>query len=107
MTPRDFCSALLAALDASEGRRRARKRDQTPDTIGLALKRELLRRVVSDDPPAEAFEAWLLESGRTPTALTVLEEWRGAQTMPAFAAWLARGAPSDDAEPRGADRPPR
>src|SRR5690606_22702639 len=40
--PADFCRGLLAALDASEGRRRRRKRDTTPDAIGLAIKRELL-----------------------------------------------------------------
>jgi hypothetical protein len=36
------CRALLAALDASEGRRRRRKRDATPDAVGMSLKRWLL-----------------------------------------------------------------
>ena len=109
MTPAQTCKALLAALEASEGRRRQRKRDQTPDAIGLALKRELLARVVAQDPAPEAFEAWLLrylhedEAGRAPGAASmvqaVLEEWRLAHTMPDFAAWLARGAPSEDAQP--------
>ena len=52
---------MLAALEASEGRRRSRKRDQTPDGIGLTFKRELLEQAVSDDPEPEAFEEWLLE----------------------------------------------
>ena len=37
--PAEVCAALLAALEAAEGRRRSRKRDQTPDAIGLAIKR--------------------------------------------------------------------
>ena len=37
--PAEVCKALLAALDAADGRRRKRKRDQTPDGIGLAIKR--------------------------------------------------------------------
>jgi hypothetical protein len=99
MTPADLCKALLAALEAAEGRRRARKRDQTPDALGLALKRELLERAVREDPPAEAFEAWLHAHAGTPAAMLVLEEWRLAQAMPEFAAWLERGAPSEDAKP--------
>jgi hypothetical protein len=58
--PADVCRALLAALEASEGRRRKRKRDQTPDAFGLAVKRALLQRAVEDDPQPEAFEEWLL-----------------------------------------------
>src|SRR5688500_4913591 len=50
LRPAQVCRGLLAALDASDGRRRARKRDQTPDAIGLAAKRELLERAVRDDP---------------------------------------------------------
>ena len=42
--PAEVCKALLAALDASEGQRKRRKRDQTPDAIGLAVKRGLLER---------------------------------------------------------------
>ena len=58
--PADVCRALLAALEAAEGRRRKRKRDQTPDAFGLAVKRALLQRAVEDDPQPEAFEEWLL-----------------------------------------------
>src|SRR5687767_8031391 len=60
LRPADFCKALLAALEASEGRRRKRKRDQTPDAIGLGVKRDLLQRAVEDDPRPEAFLEWLL-----------------------------------------------
>lgn len=97
MSPREFCAALLAALEAAEGRRRARKRDQTPDAIGLGMKRQLLMESLQDDLSQEDFEGWLLEHADSPAALMVLEDWRMAQAMPDFAAWLARGAPSDDA----------
>jgi len=105
LRPALVCTALLAALDASEGRSRARKRDQTPDSIGLAIRRDLLERAVSDDPEPDAFEQWLLdhaETGGSPGAVraiarTVLDEWRLAHTMESFAAWLAQGAPSADA----------
>ena len=106
--PADVCQALLAALDAAEGRRRSRKRDQTPDAIGLAVKREILESVVHDNPDPEIFEAWLLdyiekkESRHSPGAVsamarTVLDEWRLAHSMNDFKAWLDSGAPSDDA----------
>ena len=106
--PAQIGAYLLAALDAAEGRRRMRKRDQTPDAIGLSVKRTLLRCVVEDDPDAERFEAWLLDyaaarlredpSGAAwAMAQSVLDEWRLAQAMPAFAAWLEQGAPSADA----------
>ncbi len=106
--PADVCRALLAALEASEGRRRKRKRDQTPDAFGLAVKRDLLRRAVEEDPRPEAFEAWLLEYPTTCTApglagpaaamaRAVFEEWRLAHTLGEFRLWLELGAPSDDA----------
>src|SRR6202048_5014224 len=60
LRPANVCRALLAALEAAEGRRRQRKRDQTPDAFGLALKRDLLRQAVEDDPRPEALEEWLL-----------------------------------------------
>lgn len=97
MSPAELCAALLGALEASEGRRRSRKRDQTPDAIGLGMKRELLGRALEEQPAGEAFEAWLLAHADNPAALMVLEDWRMAQAMPAFAAWLEGGAPSEDA----------
>ena len=60
--PALVCDALLAALDASEGRRRRRKRDTTPDAIGMSLKRRLLAEAREADPDPDAFEAWLLAS---------------------------------------------
>ena len=108
LRPAEVCRALLAALEASEGRRRTRKRDQTPDALGLALKRDLLQRAVADDPAPDAFEAWLLDYPSTcarpemagpalAMARTVFEEWRLAHSSTEFRQWLASGAPSDDA----------
>ena len=105
--PAAVCRELLGALDASEGRRRRRKRDTTPDALGLALKRELLEAAVAEDPAPEHFEAWLLDRTLRPRegaavgavramALDVLFEWKAARTSPEFQAWLDRGAPSDD-----------
>ena len=108
MRPADVCRALLAALEAAEGRRRRRKRDQTPDAIGLAVKRELLQQVVDEDPAPERFEEWLLDysvreqppnhAGATlAMARMVLEEWRLADNLGEFRRWLEHGAPSEDA----------
>ena len=116
MTPRPatICRELLAALEASEGRRRRRKRDTTPDAIGLGIKRALLEAAVADDPEPAAFEGWLLErclaaggeAGATRAmALEVLAEWRLAASLPEFGDWLERGAPSDDVHGAVADRP--
>ena len=109
LRPADVCKALLSALEASEGRRRKRKRDQTPDVIGLSIKRSLLIRAVEDDPAPETFEEWLLHypaqyapqegSGAVSAmARAVMEEWRLAQSLGEFRNWLEQGAPSDDAE---------
>lgn len=107
LRPADVCKALLSALDAADGRRRKRKRDQTADAFGLAIKRDLLLRAVEDDPAPEAFEQWLLNYPRTCQSLeqtgpalamarTVFDEWRLAHTLPEFRVWLDQGAPSDD-----------
>jgi hypothetical protein len=103
--PADVCRALLAALDAADGRRKRRKRDQTPDAIGLALKREILEHVVEENPDPEMFESWLLNYSQSrhssgavsAMARSVLEEWRLAHSMEEFRVWLEQGAPSDDA----------
>ena len=117
LRPADVCKALLAALDAADGRRRKRKRDQTPDSIGLSIKRELLENAVRDDPSPEAFDEWLLnyptthaepESSGAVSAMAraVLEEWRLAHSLEDFRVWLERGAPSDDAkDEKPRDRP--
>jgi hypothetical protein len=108
LRPADVCRGLLAALEASEGRRRKRKRDQTPDAFGLAVKRDLLQQAVEDDPQPEAFEEWLLNYPATcqarelvgpafAMARAVFEEWRLAHASGEFRLWLEQGAPSDDA----------
>jgi hypothetical protein len=105
LRPAAVCKALLAALEAAEGRRRSRKRDQTPDGIGLTFKRELLEQAVKDDPEPEAFEEWLLNysasqdsaGGILAMARAVFEEWRLTHSMNEFKSWLEQGAPSDDA----------
>lgn len=105
--PADVCRALISALEASEGRRRNRKRDQTPDAFGLGVKRALLQKAVEDDPEPEAFEEWLLNYPSTceapelagpafAMARAVFDEWRLAHTLGEFRLWLEQGAPSDD-----------
>jgi hypothetical protein len=106
--PAAVCRGLLTALEASEGRRRRRHRDTTPDTLGLAMKRQLLERAIVDDPAPERFEAWLLErvmaaerdgiGGTRAMALEIFREWALAVASTDFRAWLAAGAPSDDLE---------
>lgn len=112
LRPAEVCRALLAALEAAEGQRRRRKRDTTPDAIGLAIKRYLLEQAVREDPAPEIFEAWLLHLAPTAElqagpgavaamARSVFEEWQMAHSLGGFREWLERGAPSDDArEPR-------
>lgn len=108
--PAEVCSALLRAIDAADGRRRSRKRDQTPDAIGLSVKRRILARVIAADPAPADFERWLMEEAAgagderdagavTAMARAVLDEWRMARCMPDFARWLDEGAPSEDALP--------
>jgi hypothetical protein len=116
MRPAELCKALLAALEAAEGRRRSRKRDQTPDAIGLRVKRELLERAVVDDPNPEAFEEWLLNYPRTceaelsgpasAMARAVFDEWRLAHSLTGFRDWLDQGAPSDDVNAKQTIRNP-
>jgi hypothetical protein len=106
--PAVICQQLLQATDATEGRRKRRKRNTTPDSLGMEVKRELLEAVVADDPDPDAFEAWLFArvqasgalSGATRAmALQVWDEWQFALASGGFRAWLAAGAPSDDSRP--------
>ena len=112
LRPAAVCGELLRALEATDGRRKRRQRDTTPDTLGIALKRELLAAAVREDPEPATFEAWLLERclerGDTVSvgaaramAIEIASEWRLALQSPAFREWLARGAPSDDARDDG------
>ena len=108
LRPGDFCRLSLRALDSAEGRTRRRKRDQTPDTLGLSIKRDLLQRATEADPAPEEFEAWLLQQVlATPAGgpvramcVQILEEYRTAQATPGLSAWLLAGAPSADADPQ-------
>jgi hypothetical protein len=105
-TPAVFCRYAFGALDASEGRRRRRKRNTTPDEIGMQLKRDLLQRVVEEDPSPEDFEGWLLKQALTAVAggpvraicTEIWYEYQVAAADPGFGRWLARGAPSADSQ---------
>jgi len=112
--PGDICRRLHQAMSASEGRRKRRKRNTEPDTIGMDIKRDLLARAAAADPDPDAFEGWLLEqvlaagplAGATRAmALEVLADYRAALASPDFRAWLAAGAPSDDAAPADGPAP--
>ncbi len=114
LRPGEFSRLALATLAASEGRRKRRKRDTTPDAIGLGIKRGLLEEIARAEPGAEEFEGWLLERclAEGPAdgpiramALSIWDEWRLAGSAEEFRRWLAAGAPSDDRE--SASVPPR
>ena len=104
--PSEVCRQLLHALEASEGRRRQRKRDTTPDAIGLALRRRLLEAAVRADPDPAEFEAWLLRAAEREThpntgaalamARAILEDWQLACVSPGVQEWLRAGSPSAD-----------
>jgi hypothetical protein len=106
LRPGAFCQQLLKALDASEGRTKRRKRDQTPDTIGLEIKRTLLSRAAESDPGPDAFEGWLMAEAFATSAsggvramcATILEDYRLASVDATFHSWLEEGAHSADAE---------
>ncbi len=106
--PGAVCADLLGALDGSEGRRKRRKRDTTPDAIGMTIKRDLLSAAAAEDPDPDAFEGWLLErviaAGGNAGAVRamaqeVLREWQVALAAPSFRSWLETGAPNDDRRP--------
>jgi hypothetical protein len=113
LTPGEFCRLSLRALDVSEGRSRRRKRDQTPDTLGMGIKRDLLERGAEAAPPPEGFERWLMEqvlasavSGPVRAmCVQILDEYRAAQISPALSEWLQQGAPSADADRASEARP--
>ena len=106
LRPSEFSRLLLNTLDASEGRRKKRKRDTTPDTIGMAIKRDLLGQAMSENPEPDDFEGWLLlKSLAAPASgpvramcVQIMDEYRAAAADPDFRRWLVDGAPSADAE---------
>jgi hypothetical protein len=104
--PAEICRYLLRAMDASEGRRKRRKRDTTPDALGMEILRELLEAAIAADPDRDAFEAWLFARVQASGALSgptramarhLRDEWAFALASGGFRDWLAAGAPSDDA----------
>ena len=106
--PAAVCQQLLQATDASEGRRKRRKRNTTPDSLGMEVKRELLEAVIADDPDPDVFEAWLfarvqasgtLAGATRAMVLQMWDEWQFALASTGFRAWLAAGAPSEDSRP--------
>ena len=106
LRPGEFSRFALEALAAAEGRRRRRKRDQTPDAIGLAIKRGLYERAVLDDPEPDVFESWLVAQALAAPAAgpvralaaQILEEYQLAALDPSFSRWLQEGAPSADSD---------
>jgi hypothetical protein len=91
MRPRDFA---LLLLNSGELLPRQRLRNQTPDMIGLELKRRLLQAIADRDPePAKLDEtlACLIDELGPPTgpvralALSFREEW---QALPANPQWI-------------------
>ena len=105
--PARVCGELLAAIEASEGRRKRRARNTTADAIGLEIKRQLLEEIIRDDPEGDELEEWLVERCRREgaadgpvraMALVIWDEWRLASTTAAFRRWLEEGAPSADRE---------
>ncbi len=108
LPPAEFCRLALKALEGAEGQTRRRKRDQRPDQVGLAMKRELLTRGAEAAPEPEAFEAWLMAqvlAAPVPGPVRamcaeILDEYRLAALDTSLRAWLCAGAPTDDALPR-------
>jgi hypothetical protein len=106
LLPAEFSSQYLWSMDASEGRRKRRKRDTTPDAIGLSLKRELLEAAISAAPAPNDFESWLMAQAlsdpasgpRLAMAAEILADYRMACLDPRYSGWLAQGAPSADAD---------
>ena len=102
--PAVICQQLLQAMDASEGRRKRRKRNTTPDALGMEVKRALLAAAVAADPPSDQFDEWLFTQvqdaafgGATRAmAMQIRDEWEFAVASGRFREWLAVGAPSED-----------
>ncbi|MEX2426542.1 MAG: type III secretion fhipep protein [Thermomicrobiaceae bacterium] len=111
LTPAEFSKHALQAIEASEGRRKKRKRDTGPDLTGMGIKRDLLQRAISEEPSADEFEAWLLQQVITSQAggpiramaLEILADYQNACSVQSFGGWLTEGAPS----PRVGGRPHR
>lgn len=106
--PLDFARHAVATIEASEGRRKRRKRNTTPDAVGLEMKREILEGIAAADPAPEDLEGHLLSlilHSEFPGPLRalcgeVLDEYRLALISGQFRDWLMSGARSDDRDER-------
>lgn len=109
LRPGEFGRLMLQTIEASEGRRRRRKRDTTPDAIGLDLRRSLLAGLAAADPDPDDCEGWLLEQALSAEAsgpvralcVEILDEYRFARQDASFTQWLRAGAASADARREG------
>lgn len=102
--PARICQQLLQAMDASEGRRKRRKRNTAPDALGMEVKRALLEAAIADDPDPDQFDAWCFtqvqgaafSGAARAMAMQIREEWEFAIASDRFREWLSAGAPSED-----------
>ena len=103
--PAEFCRQFLHTLDASEGRRKKRKRDTTTDALGMKIQGDLLQRAIEADPDPDDFEGWLLAQALSVPAsgpvramcAEIFDNYQFARSDPAYMRWLADGAHSADA----------
>ena len=90
LRPRELALLLLASADVLP---RKRARDQQADRAGLALKRQMLDRLISLDPPPDAIETTLVQivdEVGPPTgparaiAGSLRDDWEAAVAAPQF-----------------------
>jgi hypothetical protein len=109
--PADLAHLLLAGGELLP---RQRARDQQSDLAGMALKRDVLHRLVTIDPEPEeldaALEQIIVDVGPPfgPTrgiCLNIRYDWEAALASPQFVAWLLDEAVREGAgERRGKKR---
>jgi hypothetical protein len=104
MRPRDLALLLLSS---EELRPTKRKRNQTPDVVGLELKRGLLQRIADLDPESGDLEATLArlidELGPPPGPIRALaigfrDDWNGLAGNPAWLEQLREEAAREGRE---------
>ncbi len=109
LRPRELALLLLASADVLP---RKRARDQQADRAGLALKRQMLDRLVSLDPPPGEIETALVqivdEIGQ-PTgparaiAGSLRDDWEAAAAVPQFVEHLLAKALRADSKGNRSD----